>query len=258
MQGVLDALVARTPIQTRLALVVAHPDDETIAAGGSLHLMENLLLVHLTDGAPLRLEDHRRAGFDSPAAYAEARESELELALAIAHVRPLRATLGLPDQDAALFMYASAADLARLFAQHGTEVVITHAYEGGHPDHDATAFAVHRAAREMGVSVIEFAGYRAGLDGETVIQRFLPGPPETLVRLDPGEAAHKRVMYDAHKSQANVLSRFSASVERFRCAPDYDFSQPPHSGPLNYENWGWEMTGERWRELARGGTPCAT
>ena len=33
-------------------------------------------------------------------------------------------------------------------------------------------------------------------------------------------------------------------------APDYDFSEPPHSGKLWYECMGWPMTGVRWRELA--------
>ena len=31
----------------------------------------------------------------------------------------------------------------------GTRVVVTHAYEGGHPDHDAVAFAVHAAVAEV-------------------------------------------------------------------------------------------------------------
>jgi hypothetical protein len=38
----------------------------------------------------------------------------------------------------------------------------------------------------------------------------------------------------------------------FRPAPDYDFSQPPHSGKLYYEHFDWGMSGERWRLFAAG------
>lgn len=257
MPGVLRALKARTPAQRRVALVVAHPDDETIAAGGSLHLFPGLLLVHVTDGAPRRLDDARRAGFDGPAAYAAAREAELQAALGVAGVRPARARLGVPDQDAVRHLGAAARALETLFARHGTETVLTHAYEGGHPDHDATAFAAHLAAGRLGLPVVEFPAYRAGQDGQTLAQAFLPGPPEVRVALAPAEVAVKRGMLDCFRSQAGVLAMFDVGVERFRPAPAHDFGAPPHPGRLNYEAWGWEMTGAAWRGLARAEAECA-
>ena len=252
----LSTLVARRTLTRRVAIVVAHPDDETIAAGASFRLMPGLLLVHITDGAPRRLDDAKRAGFNSPAAYAAARERELRSVLALAGVDPTRAQLGIPDQDASLHMPAIADDLGRLFARHGTEAVLTHAYEGGHPDHDATACAVQLAAGRVGLPIVEFAGYHAG-PGEMVVQRFLPGPPEARVPLDPDEAAGKQAMLDCFRSQAEILSHSDASVEHFRPAPAYDFAAPPHPGQLNYERWGWELTGARWRALAAGSMACA-
>lgn len=280
----LDALLGRKRFGGRAALVVAHPDDETIAAGGSLHLLPGLLLVHVTDGAPRRLEDAAREGFASPEAYAAAREAELAAALAllpssraegvaIQGTRPMarsvppgvprfarddgwgRVRLGIPDQDAVLHLRPLADTLATLFRDHGTTAVLTHAYEGGHPDHDATAFAVHRAA--AGIPVFEFAGYHAA-PGHTVMQSFLPGPAETLVVLPPADATRKRAMLDCFRTQTEILSRFDSGTERFRPAPAYDFGAPPHPGPLNYETWGWELTGARWRALARKEMPCAT
>ncbi len=247
---VLRCLGSREALRHRLAVVVAHPDDESIAAGASLRLMPGLLLVHVTDGAPVRLDDYRRSGFDSPAAYGVAREAELQAALAVAGVQPARARINVPDQDVALCIRDVAAELGRLLMQHGTEVVLTHAYEGGHPDHDATALAVHVAARRLGIAVVEFPAYHAGPDGGMAVQRFLSGPAETLVRLDPGEAARKRAMLDCFTTQAGILRLFDASLERFRPAPGHDFTAPPHPGPLTYESWGWEMTGARWRALA--------
>ena len=281
----LDALAARKPFGGRAALVVAHPDDETIAAGGSLYLLPGLLLVHVTDGAPRRLGDAGREGFGSPEAYAAAREAELGAALALvpssraesvaihgthSTMRSVppglprfarndgwgRVHLNIPDQDAVLHLRLLAGTLATLFRDHGTTAVLTHAYEGGHPDHDATALAVHRAAGKAGIPVFEFAGYHAA-PGHTVMQSFLPGPAETRVTLPPADAARKRAMLDCFRTQAEILSRFDPGIERFRPAPAYDFTAPPHPGPLNYETWGWELTGARWRDHARGEMPCA-
>ena len=248
---VLGDLAQRVPTRKRIALVVAHPDDETIAAGASLHLLTGLLLVHVTDGAPRTLDDAARAGFATPAGYAAARRAELQAALAVAGCPPRAVQLGIPDQDASLHMPVIAKNLARLFAQHGTEAVITHAYEGGHPDHDATALAAHLAAPDLAASggVIEFPGYHAAPDGTFTTGRFLPGPHAITVALTPAEQARKRAMFACFRTQATVLAAFGAETEAFRRAHP-GFRHPPHPGTLNYERWGWEMTGARWRALA--------
>ena len=49
---------------------------------------------------------------------------------------------------------------------------------------------------------------------------------------------------------AEMLRAFGTGMERLRPAPEYDFAAPPAPGTLNYEHWGWEMTGARWRALA--------
>lgn len=245
----LTALAERRLIAAPVALVVAHPDDETIAAGASLHLMPRLLLVHVTDGAPRRLDDANREGFATPSAYAAARAAELDAALALSGAAPARAALGVPDQDATLAISAIAGRLCALFRTHRVEAVLTHAYEGGHPDHDATALAVHLAARG-GPEIVEFAGYHAAPDGGMRTGAFLPGTPDALVRLSPHDAARKAAMLACFRTQAAILSHFDPKQERFRNAPAYDFTAPPHPGRLNYENWGWSMTGTEWRKHA--------
>ena len=57
--ALLAALAAREPTELRVAVVAAHPDDETIGAGASLGLLRTPVLVHVTDGAPRSGHDAR-------------------------------------------------------------------------------------------------------------------------------------------------------------------------------------------------------
>src|SRR6478672_4051766 len=82
-------------------LVVAHPDDETLAVGGQLHRLRGLRLVMVTDGAPRNPSEARRHGFADAPAYAAARRHELTVALACGGFPETRlTTLAVPDQGA--------------------------------------------------------------------------------------------------------------------------------------------------------------
>jgi len=129
-------------------VVVAHPDDETIALGGQLGRMRGIRIIHVTDGAPFDMADALACGFSTREDYANARRRELEEAMALAGVGPDRLlSLGLPDQTAPRNLAAAARRLSEMFGGGGVRTVLTHCYEGGHPDHDATAFAVRAACR---------------------------------------------------------------------------------------------------------------
>ncbi len=240
-------------------MVVAHPDDETIGAGAALPLLRRLLVVHATDGAPRNLADARAAGFSTAAGYAAARRRELDAALAAGGVRGTElAVLGAADQGASCRMAELSRSLAALLARHGARAVLTHPYEGGHPDHDAVAFCARAAASLLArdgcgaeaPAVAEMAFYHAGPEGWAV-GRFLPnGAAPTVTALAAEERARKRAMLDAFATQAATLARFPAGDEAFRPAPPYDFAAPPHAGPLLYERFPWGMDGARWRRLA--------
>ncbi len=236
-----------------MALVVAHADDEVLGLGSRLPLLRRLTLIHLTDGAPEDPAFARQAGFPTREAHAQARAAELEAALEVLGVRPLRRlAYGWTDQGLVEQLQALIARLADDLA--GQAAVFTHAYEGGHPDHDCAAFAVAAACARLGSEAperFEFAGY-FGREGALQANAFHADParPETCVRLSPAERAAKAAAFAAHASQAEVLANFPPGVERWRRAPHYDFTAPPPSGEPLYDRYGWAITGRIWREQA--------
>ena len=238
----------------RVLVIVAHPDDEVLGCGALLAGLHDVRIVHVTDGAPRDNQDGVRRGFRDPADYAEARRLEALAALALAGIPADRVTgLGIPDQEASLHLATIARRLASLIG--GAEIVLTHAFEGGHSDHDAVAFAVRAALDLCGsrADLFEMPFYH-GDDLGWVRQRFaanptsVPSAPPLIRALCPDERRLKAAMLAAHATQRDTLSAFALDTERFRRAPDHDFTRRPHAGPLLYERHGWNLTWETWTE----------
>jgi LmbE family N-acetylglucosaminyl deacetylase len=241
-------------LEARVMIVAAHPDDEVIGAGGQFpDLAPGLLIVHVTDGAPLNPADAEAAGFSSRQDYAAARHHESTMAGALAGVDSSQyVRIGVTDQRAGFDLEGLTKTLADLFERERPDIVLTHPYEGGHPDHDATAFAVHAAAHLSGVERLwEFTSYHSGERGLVTGQFLANGPGLANERALTEERRDlKRRMFDCFATQQHMLVNFGTEVERFRQAPHYDFTRAPHPGRLNYENFDWGMTGMRFRENA--------
>jgi LmbE family N-acetylglucosaminyl deacetylase len=234
--------------ERRVALVVAHADDETLAAGAHLKYWPNLTIVHVTDGAPRDGMDARREGFSSPAEYARARREELKCALREGEAEHAHLVeMGIPDQEAIGNVGVVTEELREALA--GAELVITHAYEGGHPDHDACALAC-RTAIPPNAPLWEFAGYHLN-NGVIESGEFLrANADEIRIHLHGEDLRRKEKMLQCFRTQLGTLSQFRWDVESFRRAPEVDFAQPPHAGALLYETWGFAIDGQRWREIA--------
>ncbi|MBI4787169.1 MAG: PIG-L family deacetylase [Chloroflexi bacterium] len=240
-------------------VVAAHPDDETISAGGRLLCLENPTIIHVTDGAPRNMLDAAEHGLATRDDYARARRAELTAALAIAGIgMERRRAIELVDQEASFHLAELAITLAEILREIRPDVVLTHPYEGGHPDHDATAFAVHAArgllarAGDPVPALLEFASYH-DKDGTMSVFDFLPCDDcevQTIV-LSGKERELKRRMIACFVTQQKTLAQFPIELERFRPAPPYDFTQPPHAGALFYERHDFGMPSAHWRALAR-------
>jgi N-acetylglucosamine malate deacetylase 2 len=253
----------RSKAQTNLRVLVlsAHQDDETIGASLALARSPDSTVVFLTDGAPHDTRLWSAGPIGSRADYARIRREEAASALALVNLAPERIfSLGAVDQESCEHIETLVEKFIQTIRELRPHIVITHPYEGGHPDHDTAALIASLAIEalrrnsEAVPELIEMTSYYLQ-DGCLITGSFLPGseadePPQLLLELSEEERVRKTEMLKRYCSQRTVLRDFPIRPERLRPAPRYDFRQPPHAGKLWYECLGWPLTGERWRALA--------
>lgn len=253
---------AHAPVEAqRMAILVAHPDDETVGCGAQLCRLRDASLIVLTDGAPRDLRDARKLGFDTAEEYAAARLTELQRVLELSGFNADNlAMCNVPDQQAALQLPQLVAEVSDYLRERQIRCVITHAYEGGHPDHDAAAFVAHLCVTALArerypLRLVEMPLYRASIEGP-LLQAFMIDPMTPIDQacefaLNDDEQQLKRSLLAVYATQHEMLKDFAVQCERFRAAPRYNFGDLPNWGRLLYENRPWGMTGHRWLGLTR-------
>jgi LmbE family N-acetylglucosaminyl deacetylase len=242
---------------TPVLIIAGHMDDEAIGTAGMLKYLKNLSVLHITDGAARNMRAARARGYATREGYALARSAEVRQALSSMRSAPMDlATLNIPDLDASYNLPSITHSVKEFILKASPCVIVTHPYEGGHPDHDSAAFAVSAACSlllkegKSAPAVIEFTSYH-GDGARMVTSKFLPSRSnEVCVELSEEERVFKEEMFSCYRTQKGALKNFPIGFEKFRKAPAYDFSNLPHEGRLFYQHFDWGLPGRMWPSLA--------
>lgn len=244
---------------THCAVIVAHPADEIVGAGCLISKLVDVTILHVTNGAAHDPDNADEHGFKDAEEYARARRQECLSALAIANVPEDRVVeLNVPDHFASHCLTNLTRSIATFLQHSAANIVVTHPYEGGHPDHDATAFATHSALRLMKENglrppVLFEMALHPSSDFKAKLPEFLPGSDgeTTTLLLDDRALELKRQMFECFETQRESLEVSPFGPERFRKHLVYNFAAPPNGGKPHYENFDWAPSGKEWQSLAR-------
>lgn len=151
-----DGPVIGLPHFSRVLVVVAHPDDESIACAGTMALLADagatVTLLAATDGEATIGSPHE------PAETGRRRRAELERSAAILGVHAVEGA-SLPDGHLHEHRPALADALAEAIARLRPDVVFAPWVGDGHRDHRAVAFALADALRHAGTDDLQVWGY---------------------------------------------------------------------------------------------------
>lgn len=237
----------------RLLVVLPHPDDESLAAGGLLqHALAagaQLRLLFATDGdnnpwAQRATERSLWITSRDRARFGAIRRGEVLAALAALGVSGEAASfLAFPDQGlTALLMRADTHlldDLRREVLDFRPTVLVSPSMLDRHPDHSALG---------VWISIV-----LSGTDRTPRHLRFFIHDPEqrrepprgTALRLDPGEVARKRAAIDCHRTQqfwrGGWLRGFAREEEAFFEAEPSGLEAQHPVRALSPVGDGWEV-----------------
>ncbi len=209
-----------------LVAVVAHPDDESLIAGGTLALAAGAGaatgVVSLTRGEHGPISDDALASREQ---LAQVREAELQTAAGELGVG-WTACLHHPDGELPWVDHEAAAEeLAALLAPHAPAVLLTFGEDGlyWHPDHAAAREIALLAIRRLGAPVDVYeAVWPCGLITQLVAAAAARGLPVGLWDLEPeafGSDRAPTIEIDARPALARKLAALRA--HRTQVGPDH-------------------------------------
>jgi N-acetylglucosamine malate deacetylase 1 len=224
---------------SRILLLIPHPDDEIVGAAAAITRQRQqnhrFFGLYLTSGVP-RAEQLWGRGRALREARVKQRRDEAIKVAALLGIEPI----GFSDWPSrALKDHLAAAHrwIGKILIEHAIDAIWVPAWEGGHQDHDVANFLAASVAD--GRPVTEFAEYNRG-GGAPRWQHFAtPNGTETVLRLTPAEAAEKRRLIAAYRSERANLSPVRFQRESFRPLPRHDYTRPPHAGTLLRERFHW-------------------
>ena len=211
------------PNVERVVVVAAHPDDESLGAGGLLARAHrsglDVVVVVATDGE----SSHPRSRTHSATLLATIRRAEMQAALRALAPGAALHLLGLPDGGLAQREHDLVAALVDLVGDGRHTLVVGPWRRDGHPDHEAAGRAVATTAARTGARLLEYPvwfwhwgdPYHAAWDDFRALQ------------LTDAERSAKATAMEAHRSQAQPLS--DQPGDEAILSPDL---QEHFSGPL--------------------------
>jgi N-acetylglucosamine malate deacetylase 2 len=214
----------------RVLVFVAHPDDESIGCSALLQRAIEALVVFAVDGAPPHYGFE--STFRSLLNYSETRFREASRALSMisnCSLRRLPATDGTWFVDQHLFLSLPKAfrSLLQIAREFSPDLLVSHAFEGGHIDHDACHVLARQTARVLSLRHLEFPLYWRSERGQDIFQRFRETRDGAFtLQLSPQELLLKRQMLAEYRTQQRVTSLFRPETETFRPMINDDFPKP--------------------------------
>lgn len=187
----------------KLVLLAAHPDDETLGAGGLLSSCARagipVEVLICSDGEA----SHPDSPTHSPTDLARLRREEVAVAVtALAPAADIR-YLGLPDGGLSDQTVAVAQLLRSSVADLGVGAIIAAPWRhDGHPDHDALGLSAAQVAEETGALLLEYPiwWWHRGSPADT------PWADLVVLDLDEDQRAAKREALATHTTQVQPLS----------------------------------------------------
>jgi N-acetylglucosamine malate deacetylase 2 len=223
----------------RPLIFVAHPDDETLGCGGLLQRMDASLVVFATDGAPPYYGFERK--FGSLKQYSAIRfEEAARVVSQLSNCSFQRLT----EQDCRHFvdqqlfrnLQPAVNSLCQIAREFSPDALLSHAYEGGHIDHDACSFIASHVAAVLSLKHFEFPLYWSEPNGKSVFQQFRErGSAPLSLTLTEVEAARKEKMLAEYKSQPGLTPAFQCATEQIRVA--HPNLSVPVCETYSYRDW---------------------
>jgi hypothetical protein len=224
---------------TRFLVLAPHPDDEVVGCAVAIrHLIaggDTGFVLYLTTGVPAAATLWPWQRHDHAARVARRRaEAEAvarDLALTPLGFQPWPSRTLKDHIDETI-------DLVRAIVDEKyIDELWVPAWEGAHQDHDVANFIA--AQLQTVCRVIEFAEYNfAGGQVRAGIFTASNGH-ERVLSLSDEEQRWKTGLLQHYRSERANLAHCRVGQESLRPLATYDYTQPPHDGPLFYERFQW-------------------
>lgn len=223
--------------------IYAHPDDEVIGATYAMsECAKNLSLAFVTDGAPI-IEDAPE--YYSPATsyqygqeYIDLRRQEAKNVATILGLEKSLKFMGLTDSMLHLQIPQLVSAVRKVIEDVNPDLIITHAYEGGHLDHDLVVAAIWKILYEIKRDIVVCETPLYSKYGDTITHNERIDRHSLWPTISATPHAQKAEAMAAYASQQIDLQYFDPNTPEyyhFQSQPQFaSFRELPNCGEIMY------------------------